>query len=471
MSRINTNVAALISARYLNQNNRSLNVSLERLSTGYRINRGSDDPAGLIASESLRSDMAGIKSALVNAERANSIVATAEGALAEVSDLLVNLQGLTALAANTGGLTDEEIEANQLQVDGIIGSIDRIASQTSFEGKRLLDGSMGFQIETATGDNSKVADIAINAAKTGGADLDLVVTIVTEATSGGATVDVGVVTCAGADTSVTYEIVGKKGSATFTFADGATAQNIKDAINAASSITGLAFSGDRLASTELTADDFVRVEIVAGSDTTGLTEETVYGTDAVVNINGMKASINGYEAKLRSTTLDIGFTMTNTLVDTALNTETITIKADGGATFQISQNVGYVGQEIIGLQSMYATHLGAAAKGYLSDISSGGAKDLKTDARGAQEIISAAIKRVATMRGRLGSFIKDTVQTTMNSLNVAYENVAAADAAIRETDFATETAALTRNQILVNASTSVLSIANAAPQSVLALLG
>ncbi len=471
MSRINTNVASLVSARYLNQNNADLKTSLERLSTGYRINRGSDDPAGLIASENLRSEMVGIKAAMANAERANSIVATAEGALAEVSDLLGDLQSLAVQSANAGGLNAEEIRANQLQVDGILDSIDRIASQTSFNGERLLDGSKGFRTSTAGG---TVRDVTVNAAK-GVADADLTVNVevVTAAAKadGGALADVD---ADGAGESVTYEITGAKGSATITVADGTTAADLGDAVNALSGITGVIVSGGELVSKAFGADEFVRVEVVAGTNNAGLTEglnTTSAGADAVVTINNAVASVDGYTASVRTPTLDIEFTMTDDLVDTAANTETITVEKGGGATFQLSPNIGVTGQEVVGLPSVFTTKLGAASEGVLSDIASGGANDLRTDAAGAQTIIEAATEQIATARGRLGSFIKDTVQTTINSLNVAYENVAAADSVIRETDFASETARLTRNQILVNASTSVLSIANATPQSVLSLIG
>ncbi|MFW6154572.1 MAG: flagellin [Planctomycetota bacterium] len=468
MSRINTNVAALVSSRYLNQNNAKLNTSLERLSTGYRINRGSDDPAGLIASENLRSEMTGIKAAITNAERANSIVATAEGALAEVSDLLSDLQSLAVQSANAGGLNAEEIRANQLQVDGILDSIDRIASQTSFNGAKLLDGSKGFRTSTASG---TVQDVTVNAAKgVEDADRSVEVAVVTAATKadGGA---LGVVDAGGAGQSVTYEITGSKGSGTITVAHDTAIADLSAAINDLSSITGVIASGGNVASKFYGADAFVRVEAVSGTNTAGLTAGTNEGTDAVVTVDNVVASVDGYDASVRTGTLGIDFTMTDDLVDTAANTETITIEKGGGATFQLSQNVGMAGQEVVGLPSVFTTKLGAAAEGFLSDIASGGTDDFQTDAAGAQAIIEAAIQQVATARGRLGSFIKDTVETTINSLNVAYENVAAADSVIRETDFANETARLTRNQILVNASTSVLSIANTTPQSVLALIG
>jgi flagellin len=144
MSRINTNVAALIGLRHLSINNDELSLRLERLSTGLRINRGRDDPAGLIASERLRSDIRGIQQAVENSSRAANVVLTAEGALHEVSALLLDLQALIVQSANEAGLTEEEVTANQLQIDSILASIDRIADTTAFADKKLLDGSQAY---------------------------------------------------------------------------------------------------------------------------------------------------------------------------------------------------------------------------------------------------------------------------------------------------------------------------------------
>ena len=141
MSRINTNVSSLIAQRVLKKNNNNLNTSLERLSTGLKINTGKDAPAGLIASETLRSEIAGINQAIDNSSRANNVINTAEGALSEVSSLLLEVQALTNQAANTGALSAEEIAANQLQVDSILNSINRIANTTQFNGVKLLNGS------------------------------------------------------------------------------------------------------------------------------------------------------------------------------------------------------------------------------------------------------------------------------------------------------------------------------------------
>jgi flagellin len=151
MSRINTNVGSLIAQKTLSRSNTQLQESLTRLSTGLRINVGKDDPAGLIASEVLRSDIISVQRGITNSERANQLIATADSALGQVSSLLNDVRGLVSEAANTGALSDEQIAANQLQIDSSLEAIDRVAQTTSFQGRRLLDGSLDFITSTAGG--------------------------------------------------------------------------------------------------------------------------------------------------------------------------------------------------------------------------------------------------------------------------------------------------------------------------------
>src|SRR3954454_14028539 len=124
MSRINTNVSSLIAQRVLRKNNEALNQSLERLSTGLNINKGAYAPAGLIASENLRLEKAGISQAIDNAERASNIIGTAEGGLTEVSSLMTELQRIVSQAAISGGLSDKELAANLHQDASIMGTIN-----------------------------------------------------------------------------------------------------------------------------------------------------------------------------------------------------------------------------------------------------------------------------------------------------------------------------------------------------------
>src|SRR5437764_4731584 len=144
MARINTNVASLTAQRGLAQSQKTLSDTLQRLSSGLRINRGGDEPAGLIASEGLRSEISGISQAIDNSSRASNVIATTEGALSEVASLLLNIKSLVVQAANSGALSPDEIAANQLQVDSAVESITRISNTTTFAGLHLINGSLDY---------------------------------------------------------------------------------------------------------------------------------------------------------------------------------------------------------------------------------------------------------------------------------------------------------------------------------------
>lgn len=166
MTRINTNVSSLVAQNRLNKTNSDLQTSLTRLSTGLRINSGKDDPAGLIASEALRSDITSINKAISNTQRASQIIATADSALGQVSSLLNDVRGLVVEAANKGALSDDEIAANQLQVDSSLEAINRIAQTTTFQGRRLLDGSLDFVTKAGAG-SGVIKDLKIDQANLG----------------------------------------------------------------------------------------------------------------------------------------------------------------------------------------------------------------------------------------------------------------------------------------------------------------
>ncbi len=168
MSRINTNVSSLVAQKTLGRNNADLQEALTRLSTGLRINAGKDDPAGLIASENLRADITSVNKAITNSSRANQLIATADAALGQVSNLLNDIRGLVVEASNSGALSDEQVAANQLQIDSSLEAIDRIAQTTTFQGKTLLDGSLNFLTVGGTG-FSTVSDLEIDQANLGAA--------------------------------------------------------------------------------------------------------------------------------------------------------------------------------------------------------------------------------------------------------------------------------------------------------------
>jgi flagellin-like hook-associated protein FlgL len=233
MSRINTNVSSLVAQKTLARSNNQLQTSLTRLSTGLRINVGKDDPAGLIASESLRSDITATQKAITNSERANQLIATADSALGQVSSLLNDIRGLVSEAANTGALSPDQIAANQLQVDSSLEAIDRIAQITSFQGRKLLDGSLDF-ISTGV-DNTKIEGLRIDQANFGTqTTIGVAVNIVSQATRGQLNYNFGAVA-----SNVVLEIGGANGTEAFNFAAGSTIEEIASAVNLVSDATGV----------------------------------------------------------------------------------------------------------------------------------------------------------------------------------------------------------------------------------------
>ncbi len=179
MTRINTNVGSLVAQTALARSHSQLQQALTRLSTGLRINTGADDPAGLIASQVLQSDINSTNQAITNSQQANELIATADSALGQVSGLLNSIRGLVSDAANTGALSSDQIAANQLQVDASLAAIDRISQSTSFQNRRLLDGSLDF-ITTSAG----TADL--HATGTIGTQLDAKATVTVTGSGGGA---------------------------------------------------------------------------------------------------------------------------------------------------------------------------------------------------------------------------------------------------------------------------------------------
>ncbi len=472
MSRINNNISALQAVNRLNKNNNELSLRLQRLSTGLKINGGKDAPAGLIASETLRSEITGLNQAIANSTRASNVVNTAEGALSEVSALLLEVQSLTNEAANTGALSPEEIKANQLQVDAILNSVDRIANTTQFNGVKLLNGQLDY---TTTGITAGEIDFArINAAKIpeGGT-----VSVVVDVTQSAQTATLGFNnTALSATNNVTIEIAGNAGSEQLSFAGGTSVANIITAINNVTDSTGVSasLSGTelRVDSVEFGADKYVSIRVI--SEVTGgfafdLSGANDIGRDASVLINGSVAEVRGLQASVRTSTLDVTLDLGST-VNTNTGSTSFTITG-GGAKFQLGSQVNTQSQVQIGIGSIATTNLGNTLVGYISSLKSGGTNSLEGgNTVAAQKIIDEAIRQVASLRGRLGAFQKNTLDTNINSLSVAVENVTASESAIRDADFAQETAKLTRAQILVQANTSVLAQANSAPQNVLSLL-
>lgn len=186
MTRINTNVSSLTAQHSLQKSQSSLQTALTRLSTGLRINTGKDDPAGLIASEQLGSEITSIGQSIKNSERAGNIIATADASLGEVSSLLNDVRNLVQSSANKGAISSDEIQANQVQVDNALDAITRIAQTTVFGGQKLLNGTKSFSVSGSLGAFNSPTDITINSfdpsLHTAAANDDVSLTVTTQAT-------------------------------------------------------------------------------------------------------------------------------------------------------------------------------------------------------------------------------------------------------------------------------------------------
>jgi len=491
MSRINTNVAAIQALGRLRQNNDDLAVRLERLSTGLRINRGKDDPAGLIASETLRGEIHGIQQSIVNSTRALNVINTAEGSLNEVSSLLLNIRDLLVSTANEGALTSEEVSANQLEIDNLLSSIDRIANNTTFGGKKLIDGSRAYALSSlnVAAGGGTVNDIAAVSVYSARVPENGTRAVVVQVTASAETAQVsfaggGPLGGASVTSATTVEIAGKTGTEILSFANSATMSEIKTAINDIKNVTGVSAivvttadgaspSALQINSTTYGTDSFVTVKaisgdfIVAGNNGSTTTDA---GVDAGVLINGQQASSSGLRADLRSGGLDLRVYLTPTFAQIASQSSfNIT---GGGSTFQLTADVTPVGQVSVGFDSASTANLGNAVVGYLSTLKSGGTNQVSQgNYIAAQGILDEAINQVAVFRGRLGSLSKNQLETNINSQQISLENVTSSESAVRDADIAHEVAALTRSQILVQSTQSVLQIAVNAPSAVLSLLG
>ncbi|MBI4581662.1 MAG: flagellin [Planctomycetes bacterium] len=478
MSRINTNVPAIQARHRLTANSFDLGIRLERLSTGLRINRGRDDPAGLIASETLRSEIRSISQAIDNSTRALNVISTAEGALNEISSLLLDMRALINHAANEGANSSDELKADQLQIDSLVEAIDRIASTTQFGGEKLINGNFGYTLSGVA--TSAIANVTVFGARVPtGASTNVAVQVVQSA-------ETARIVFAGSSIShnITLEIQGNVGTEVLTLTSGSSAAQVAAAINTIVSFTGVSatVSGTG-ASTRILLDSqaygkdaVVSVKPIEGditvpSGTLGVGTQAVdYGQDAGVLINGQTASMDGLKASVRANGLDLQIDLTADRA-TALGTSSFEITG-GGAIFQIGPEVNPNGQVSIGVPSVSSSNLGNATLGYLTTVRTVGSNSLVGGgATNAERIVVEAINQVAVIRGRLGGLQRNQIETNINSQRIALENVQAAESAIRDADIATEVAAMTRAQILVQSTTAVLGLANQLPQNALALLG
>jgi flagellin len=473
MSRINTNVSSLIAQHKLARSNDQMSVHLQRLSTGLRINRGADDPAGLIVSERLRSELKGLTQAIDNSERASSVISTTEGYLAEVADLLNSIASLIVNSANTGGVSKEEIAANQLQIDSAIESITRISNTASFAGLQLLNGSLAYV--TSGIDTTELNGVTVHGVQFGTySSVPVAVEVIQSAQTGRLFLSA---ISGSLVSSVTLEIAGNTGVQTMSFVSGTPLSAVLAAVNTVRDTTGMWFSSTGYGSNSFVSvrrigDSFPGFQTYLSQGGTATQRDT--GRDVGAVINGALATGDGTRVSLNTPALAVDLDLSIPFSTTIGAPSTFSIVA-GGATFQLGPALTTTQQVGIGIQSVAASRVGGTSldsgRFFLESIKSGQPNSLLAGrTREANAILNSAITEISSMRGRLGAFERNTLQTNARSLQIGLENIMSSESKIRDADFAVETAALSRAQILQQAGTSVLATANASAQGVLRLL-
>ena len=480
--RINLNAASLTAYRNLLGTDGALGKSIERLSSGFKINTAGDDPAGLVISEKLRAQMSGLAQAIKNAGDAVNMAKTAEGALSEVHRLIRSMRDLAVHAANAGANDSAAITADQAQITNALASINKMADETQFGSKKLLDGSAGIRT-TILGNAAapQVTGANLNATTTLAATDTISITTTQAATRGAITT----LAWAANDTTVlaaakSMTINGK----VYNFTTSDTATTIVAAINADTATTGVtaALSGSNNGITTITSVNYGSDTILALTAVSSgvLTGNATSAAAAGLNVKATVTHSGGATGNVSDATWQsgTGATLTDTLGNQiflttaaasqtagALTTTIDTVK--GSLTFQVGAYAGQTREISIG--STGTDYLGLGGSTTVTNLT-----DIDvTTATGATEalkVLDKAISDVSTSRANLGASQKNVFESSISSLTVARENIAASESSIRDTDMASEMVEFTKYQILAQAGVAMLAQANSAPQTLLTLL-
>ena len=465
---INTNVASLNAQRNLNTSQGSLTTSLERLSSGLRINSAKDDAAGLAISERFTGQVRGLNQATRNANDGISLAQTAEGAIGEVSNILQRIRELSVQSANSTNTASDRVALNE-EVGQLQLELDRIATTTEFNGQRIIDGSFSDASFQVGANSNQTIDFAIGSVRS---------SAIGQITRAETATNAGTV----ALTATTIQLgdgpaVALNGSAQFVgsengqdnisaFAKAAAVNDAGIEGLVATAETSVSVTLGTIATTGTYSLDINGEAIYSGLDlSTGQLSNadirdaintTSRDTGVVASLEGTTLTLSAADGRnITVTESGIAHTTGGTITSgTAINGK-LTLTANDKLTFTDGDQLGFAATASIG-----------------ADIKGIDSVDIST-AAGAQEAIlrvDAALASVNSNRAGLGA-IQNRLQSTVNNLASTSENLSAARSRILDADFAQETANLTRAQILQQAGTSILSQANSLPQNVLSLLG
>ena len=462
---VNTNVASLNAQRNLNRSQGALATSLQRLSTGLRINSAKDDAAGMAISERFTTQIRGLNQAVRNANDGISLAQTAESALAELTSNLQRIRELAVQSVNASNSASDR-SALDAEVQQRIAEIDRIASQTSFNGAKVLNGSFGtatFQVGANVGETINVnLTTGVRSGQLGQIATATGTVTTNSLSAGGLTIAVG----AGDAVSV-----GASASA--------SAKDKAEAINSAgvAGLTATAFTEVAAAFTDTTAAatgetyelNINGTDVYSGFD---LQANVLTGADVAAQVN-LFSSQTGVSASFDATAGEITFTAADgediTIDETITAAEGIDdavadaggVTTSGDITLSAAENITMTGEFAeLGLAAVIAKDAATLDNVAVTTVS---------NSNDAINRIDSALSAVSSLRSEFGA-IQSRFESTITNLQTVTENLAASRSRIQDADFAAETAELTKAQILQQAGVAILAQANAQPQIALSLL-
>ncbi|WP_417668708.1 flagellin [Pseudoalteromonas tetraodonis] len=491
---VNTNVSSLNAQRNLSKSGEGLATSMERLSSGMRINSAKDDAAGLQISNRLTSQINGLSVAQRNANDGISMAQTAEGAMQESTNILQRMRELALQSAN-GSNSAEDREALQKEVSALQVELTRIADTTSFGGQQLLDGSYGskaFQVGANANETINVSLSSVAAEKIGSNQVNL------QAASGsdgfGQVSEVGTGSLVDSATAYgSFTISGREDSSV-DIVDGSTAEEAAATINQVSGATGVTAQARTEAviemGTTLSAEgssvsfelNGEKVSFVATGTVAGDEQAMAEAVNKATDEHGVTATIENGELSFSDNSGKsieiVGFvgdtgsdiTITPQGYDEGAAGDAQTLVTGGTDSARIAGSIQLNSSETFATTgTVFVDEVNTKVTSTLENVADIDVNTQKAS-QDALSIIDNAIANIDAQRAGLGA-VQNRFSFTINNLANIEENVSASRSRIQDTDFATETAEMTKNQILQQAGTSILSQANQVPQAAISLLG
>ena len=486
-STINTNINSLTAQRNLGMSSSALTTSIQRLSSGLRINSAKDDAAGLAISERFTSQVRGLNQAVRNANDGISLAQTAEGALKASGDILQRVRELAVQSANaTNSASDRQ--ALQAEVGQLVSELDRISQTTEFNGSKLLDGSFGTQ-QFQVGANANQTIVAATA----NLRTNVYGNNQTKNAAGAATL--AAITANG-NTGGNVTINGSIGSATVTTANNSTAKANSALINAQTVKTGVTASARTDMSVAFTATGNYSLTVQSDNSTAVAVSFSLAAATTAEGLSTAVAAINDQSSKTgviaslneTGTALILSNASGNDIAlsdTTATNAGDVTVTkldqdliASGGsvvlnAALTVAQTATVTGYVTLDSSKSFSVGVSAgntmtASSSTLKQVAELDITDF-TKATNALKTVDSAISFISGQRASLGA-LQSRFETAIGNLQTTSENLSASRSRILDADFAQETANLSRAQILQQAGTAMVAQANQLPQGVLALL-